>query len=138
MSPESGAVPTASQYFDTPVPLLQVKVTEEELNVDPGAGLVIIALSGPGDTVINQVSSSEPALLVARIVMVWGLPTEVGFDQVTTPVLLLIVMPPGPVTRVHVTGSVPLTTGVGPVYATPACTVPSLIDEITGATAGSV
>ncbi len=128
-----GVVPKERQYSDTTVPLLQVKVTEEEVNVEPGAGLVICALARPGGTIRDQLSSSEPALLVARIVMVWGLPADVGFDQVTTPVLLLMVMPIGPVTRVHVTGCAPLTTGVGPVYETPSCTVSSPMGEITGA-----
>ena len=60
-----------------------------------------------GVTVSSQVSSSDPALLVARMVTVWGLPTVVGLDQLTTPVVLLIVMPLGLANRDQVTGNVP-------------------------------
>ena len=64
------------------------------------------AITG-GVTVNCQVSSSNPALLVARMVTVWGLPTVVGLDQLTTPVVLLMVMPLGLAIRDQVTGNVP-------------------------------
>ena len=64
------------------------------------------AITG-GVTVSSHVSSSDPALLVARMVTVWGLPTLVGLAQLTTPVVLLIVIPLGLAIRDQVTGKVP-------------------------------
>ena len=67
-------------------------------------------------TVSIQDSSLEPALLVARIVIVCGLPVTVGLAQLTTPVVPLMVMLIGLATSDQVTGCVPLLNdGVGPV-----------------------
>jgi hypothetical protein len=41
-------VPTYSQYWETPVPVFHVNVVVDEVNVDPGVGLVICA--GVGGT----------------------------------------------------------------------------------------
>ncbi len=47
MSEPPGLVPIWSQYSDTPVPLLQQNLTEDEVNVEPGGGLIMSALAGP-------------------------------------------------------------------------------------------
>ena len=62
---------------------------------------------GLGVTVNCQLSSSYPAVLVALIVIIWGLPLTVGLGHDTTPVLEFIVIPLGPFSRDHVTGNVP-------------------------------
>ena len=70
-----------------------------------------------GLTVNDQVSVSEPAEFVARIVIVCGEPTDVGDGQLTTPVVLLIVIPEGVETRAQVTDDMhdEVSVGIGPV-----------------------
>ena len=84
-------------------------------------------------TVSSQNFSSNPPPLVARIVMVCGLPVTVGLAQLTTPLPASMNIPSGPVSSDHVTGVVPLLSdGVGPVYGVPSSTESSLIEVITG------
>jgi hypothetical protein len=72
--------------------------------------------TGTSVTINSQVSSSEPASLLARIVMVCGLPAAMGLAQLTTPVSPLMLIPAGALTKDQLTGWLPwFSTGLGPV-----------------------
>ena len=59
------------------------------------------------DTVNCQLSVLEPPELDARIVIVYGLPLDTGLDQDTTPVLEFMLIPTGPLSKLHVTNEPP-------------------------------
>lgn len=82
----------------------------------PHMGLVEGLPVPSGVTVSCQVCVALPALLVAWMVTVKGLPMAVEVTQETTPVAASIVIPEGPSSSDHVTGRVPcVRDGVGPV-----------------------
>jgi hypothetical protein len=67
----------------------------------------ITGVTGAGVTVNVHEVSPVPAVLVARMVTVCGLPASVGEGHETTPVPGAMVMPPGGATSDQLIGGVP-------------------------------
>jgi len=87
--PSPGTVETHSQYSTTPVPLVQLNVTVEDVSTDPGAGATICAsTTAPG--VLVTVGGRVPTGVgvLAGVGLMGGVPAGVGGAagvDVTTP-----------------------------------------------------